>query len=158
MPRFTISASINRPKDVVELAYFRPENMPAWTKNLVSVEVVSGKLGEIGSVARLHYIENGREYTLEDRLEYYDPGKKIRSQVSGAGMLILVETTMEQIGDTTEVTLSWSGKGTRFPMNVIIPLMGTRIRGSALEELLMFKELVETYGAIFPENPAVEKE
>jgi uncharacterized membrane protein len=152
MPEFTVSVEINKPKDIVEQAFFNPENMPCWTKDLVKVELVKGKAGEAGSVARLHYVENGRSYVLEDRLEYREPGKKIVSQVSGSGMLVHVETTMESSVNQTRVSLSWSGKGTKFPLNVILPFMGGKIKRSAMAELETFKRLVETYGAVFPEN------
>ncbi len=152
MPEFTISVDIDKPKDIVEQAYFNPGNMPCYTKYLTRVEVVEGKVGEAGSVARLHYVENGRPYILEDRLIYREPGKKIVSQVSGSGMLIQVETTMESSGNGTRVWLKWSGKGKGFPLNVILPLMGGKIRSSAMEEFETFKGLVETHGAVFPED------
>ena len=151
MPEFTVSVEIDRPIDIVEQAFFRPDNMPCWTKDLVRVEVVAGKIGEPGSVARLHYVENGRPYVLEDRLLFHEPGK-IVSQVAGSGMLIQVRATMESIGDRTRVNFTWSGKGTAFPLNVILPLMGGKIKRSALEELETFKRLVETHGAVFPRN------
>jgi hypothetical protein len=44
--------------------------------NLEKFEVIKGKIGEIGSIARFHYYEKGRSYIVEDRLEYYEPGKK----------------------------------------------------------------------------------
>lgn len=150
MPEFTVSVEIARPIDIVEQAFFNPDNMPCWTKDLVRVEVVSGKIGDAGSVARLHYVENGRPYVLEDRLLSHEPGK-IVSQVSGSGMLIRVRTMMESSGDQTRVKLSWSGKGTAFPLNIILPLMGGKIKRSALQELETFKHLVETHGAVFPQ-------
>lgn len=152
MPEFTVSVNINRSIDIVEQAFFNPENMPRWTKDLVRMEVVSGKIGEAGSAARLHYVENGRPYVLEDRLLYREPGKKIVSQVSGSGMLVRVETTMEPSGNETKISLKWSGKGTEFPLNIIIPFMGGKIKRSARAELETFKRLVETYGAVFPQN------
>jgi uncharacterized membrane protein len=152
MPEFIVSVEINRSLDIVEQAFFNPENMPCWTKDLVRVEVVEGKIGKAGSIARLHYVENGRPYVLEDRLLYHEPGKKIISRVSGSGMLVHVETTMESSGNKTRVNFSWSGKGTKFPLNIILPFMGGKIKRSARAELETFKRLVETHGAIFPQN------
>ncbi len=150
MPQFTVSVSINKPLDVVERAFFRPENMPRWEKNLAEVEVVKGKTGEVGSVAHLHYVENGRPYVLEDTLLHWEPGKKVISQVSGSGMLVRVETTMGSLGHMTTVEMSWSGKGTQFPLNIILPFMGSKIKRSAQAELETFKRLVEAHGMIFP--------
>lgn len=150
MPEFTVSVLIKKPVEVVEQAFFLPANMPCWTKNLVRMEVVSGKIGEAGSLAHMHYMENGRAYVLEDRLLSYEPGKKIVSQVSGSGMKIHVETTFETVDNETRVTLKWSGKGVKFPLNVILMFMGSKIKGSAQEELEIFKELVEIHGAVFP--------
>jgi hypothetical protein len=43
-------------------------------------EVIKGKIGEVGSIAHLHYYEKGRSYIMEDRLKYCEPGKKYVSQ------------------------------------------------------------------------------
>lgn len=114
MVKFEISTVINQPIDVISKALSNPENHVYWTTNLEKFEVIKGAPNEVGSVARLHYLENGRSYIMEDKLIYCDPGKKYISEVTGEVLTARVETTLHSLGNNTEMTLNWSGKGKNF--------------------------------------------
>ena len=81
MVKFIISTIINKPANVVSLAFLEPKNIIYWMTNLEKYKVIKGKIGEIGSIAHLHYYEKGRSYIMEDRPEHCEPGKKYVSQV-----------------------------------------------------------------------------
>lgn len=147
--KFKVSTIIEKPVDVVVGALMNPDNLPYWTTDLVRFEVVSGKAGEAGAVGRLHYMQNGRSYIMEDKMIYCEPGKKYVSRVSGDVIEAQVETLLNAIGGKTEMTVTWSGKGKILLLKLFMPLLkGTMIRQSQME-LDKFKRLVESKGSDF---------
>ncbi|MFX0004134.1 MAG: SRPBCC family protein [Candidatus Hodarchaeota archaeon] len=150
MPKFTITKIINQPSDIVWKAFIDQQNMIQWTRYLEEVEVIKGSLGEIGAIAHLHYLEKGKSYILEDKLLSYEEGKKIKSQVSGQGMIIEVETSIESVSNGTQITMVWDGTSKSAFTRFILKLMRGKIIKHAEEELDTFKNLVEKYGSKFP--------
>lgn len=149
MPSFEISTVIRRPVDTVVAALTKAENHPFWTKHLQRFEVVSGEAGEAGAVGRLHYLQNGRRYVMEDRMLEAEPGRRYVSQVKGDMLEAIVETRLAPENDGTRMTILWTGRGTRFPLNFILPLMRRRMIRESREELDTFRNLVETRGGDF---------
>ena len=144
MPEIKVSIVVNRPLETVYQAYVDPDKMLLWTKDLERFEIIKGKFGEIGSTARLHFNENGRKSVLEDRLEYIEPKKKIRSKVSGDTLIAFVETTFISKNKQTEIVLDWSGKGKNIFVTLVLILLRGKIKNRALQDLIKFKELVES--------------
>jgi hypothetical protein len=123
--------------------------MLKWTKDLEKIEIVKGTFGEIGATMHLHYNQNGRKSVLEDRLEYLDPYKKIKSRVTGGGFIAGVETTFTSINKETEMTMKWNGKGDNIVVTTFLTILKKKIKRGALSEINLFKELVEKYGVKF---------
>ena len=149
--RFNISVVIDKPLEIVWKAFINPENMLHWTKYLEKVEVVKGELGEIGALSRLHYLEKGKSYILEDKMISYEEGKKIGSQVSGQRMLINLETFFESLNGETKISMNWDGTSDFFIMKLIFKLLRRKMINQAQSELDHFKSLVEKYGDRFPD-------
>jgi uncharacterized membrane protein len=152
MAKFEITTIINKPPDVVWKAFIDQENMTHWMRYLEKVEVIKGKFGEVGAMAHLHYVEKGRSYVLEDKMLSYEEGKRIKSLVSGQGMIIEVETNIESISDGTKISMMWNGTSKSFIARIILKLMRGKISRQAQAEIDTFKRLVETYGIHFLNN------
>ena len=156
MSRFKTSIIIDKPVDCVAGALDNPENFPYWQTDLEKFEVVKGKANEVGAIARLHYSQKGRSYIMEDRLIYCEPGRKYVSQVSGDALSAEVVTTLRPMGDRTEMTLEWSGKGKMLLLRLLLPFLRGRLAKQAKKELETFKHLVETRGIDFGQPPSTE--
>ncbi len=78
-----------------------------------------------------------------------DPGRRYVSRVTGDVIEATVEMLLRSDDETTEMTLRWTGRGTRFPVNLMLPLMRRRRIRQSQEELETFRELVETRGVDF---------
>lgn len=151
MVSFKITTKINRPIAIVWKAFINPDNMLHWTKYLEKVEVVEGEFGEIGALSRLHYLEKGKAYILEDKLLAFEEGKRIVSEVSGQGMKIILETTLDPTDGGTNVSMEWTGTGSSFFIRMVLWLMQNKISKNAFNELMHFKSLVEVHGEVFSE-------
>lgn len=149
MTSFKASIVIDRPVDVVVQALMNPDNFPYWQTDLERFEVVKLRPGMVGSVGRLHYSQKGRSYVLEDRMISCEPGRRYVSQVTGEAITARVETTLTPLGNKTEMTLMWSGKGKMLLLKLLLPLLRGKMMRQSRAELATFKELVETRGSDF---------
>jgi len=152
MTSFKISTVIQQPVEIIVNALLNPGNQPFWNMYLERFEVISHNPGEVGSVGRLHYLQNGRRYIMEDRLIYCEPGRKYVSRVSGDFLTATVETSLIPAGNSTEMTISWTGKGNVLFFRILLPLLRRKMIKQSKSELETFRKLVETRGSDFSVN------
>ena len=140
---------INKPADVVYKAFVDPDNTVKWQTELVGFEPLKGKYAEAGSIARLHFQQGKKHYTMEERVEYTEPGKKIVSLIYGAGLEANVEVTFEADHWETDLAMTWNGKAKGILSAISMRFSEQKIMLRLEKELNNFKELVETYGIKF---------
>jgi uncharacterized protein YndB with AHSA1/START domain len=114
-----------------------------WTADLERFEVVTGTPGLVGSKARLHYIQNGRRYTMEDELLEVEPNRRYLSRVSGDALVAEVETRLTPSAGGTRVDIRWSGKARPFLLRLLLPFLRGNLARQALGDLVKLKQLVE---------------
>ncbi|HSB89899.1 MAG TPA: SRPBCC family protein [Anaerolineales bacterium] len=117
-----------------------------WTADLERFEVVTGTPGLVGSKARLHYIQNGRRYTMEDELLEVEPNRRYLSRVSGDALVAEVETRLTPSAGGTRVDVRWSGKARPFMLRLMLPFLRGAIARQALGDLVKLKQIVEAPG------------
>jgi len=140
----TSAIHIDRSPEEIMAVILDPEQAVHWTSDLERFEVVSGKPGEVGSTARLHYREGGRAYVMQDTLLEADPLRRYVSLVSGEALSARVETILaRQQGGGTRVAVRWTGEGKPLFLRLLLPLMRRSIARQAQADLAKLKRLVE---------------
>ncbi len=152
MTSFEVSTIIRKPVELVVAALMDPDNMPFWTKHLERFEVLKGTAGQAGALGRLHYIQNGRRYVMQDEMIEAEPGRRYLSRVSGDAIEALVETRLVPAGDQTKLTIRWSGRGLVVPLKWMLPFLRRQMVRQSKQELETFRSLVETRGSRFGEE------
>jgi hypothetical protein len=118
-----------------------PEQAVRWTSDLERFEVVSGRPGEVGSVARLHYREGGRAHVRQDTLLEAEPLRVSgqRRGAEGAGG----DDLARQPDGSTRVAVCWTGEGKPLLLPFLLPLMRRSIERQAQADLAKLKRPVE---------------
>ncbi len=144
---FETSIFIAAPPEAVTRVILDPELAVRWTTDLERFEVLSGKPGEPGALARLHYLQGGRPYVMQDELLEVDPDRRYRSRVSGEWVVAEVVTTLVPDEGGTRLVICWAGSGRRFPLSLLLPLMRRSVVRQAEADLGKLKSLVESEAA-----------
>ena len=132
-----------RPEDIVRI-FLDPEKAPLWNTGLERFEVLSETPGLVGSKARLHFVQGGRRYVMEDELLEVEPERRYLSRVSGDMLEAEIETLLVPTDSGTLVTVRWAGSGKKPLLRLLLPLMRRSLARQTLADLAKLKKLTES--------------
>ncbi len=138
------SITIARPPEDVAEVILDADKAVLWNTDLQKFEVLSAKPGMVGSKARLHYVQDGKPYVMEDELLEVEPNRRYLSRVTGEALEAEVETWLVPENGGTQVTIRWTGAGKPLLLRLLLPFMRRSIARGVETDLAKLKAVVET--------------
>jgi uncharacterized protein YndB with AHSA1/START domain len=142
--RFELDVDIAAPPDDVWRAFEDPANTPRWQPTLQSFERISGEPGWPGAVSLLVYHEGGRKIEMTETITARDEGRHLAGRYDNAWAVNEMACTFETLpdgGTRWRALAEFRFKGWT---KLLAPLLRAGIRKRLEDDMLRFKELVES--------------
>jgi hypothetical protein len=142
--KFTLQLPINKTRAEVWKAFDNPENMKRWQPSLVSFDRIGGTQGQPGAVSRLTYEENGRQFSLIEKVTHREEPRRLDGVYENDFADNTIKNTfIEQGNDHTLWTLQTEYKFKTFLMRILGPIMKKNFIARTQRDMERFKEMVE---------------
>jgi len=142
--KFKLDLTIKKSRSEVWQTYTSSENLSKWQPSLTKIELLSGIQGQPGAVSKLTFEEDGREFSLiekviiRDELNQYDVVYK--NEFTDNPMR---NTFKEQSGNETQWVVEAEFKFKTFVMKLLGPLLKKNLVRRTHKDMERFKELLE---------------
>lgn len=91
--KFSCHVVINLPRNKVVELFDNPENMKYWQDGFISFERLSGRIGQVGSTAKITYDNKGRKMELLESITIHD----LPRELTGIYEHKMMDNTMQNL-------------------------------------------------------------
>ena len=141
--KYTTEIKIIKPRTEVVEKFSNPDNMKHWQRGFISMEPISGNLGEEGSKNMLKYKMGKRDIEMEEKIVKKDLPAQFHANYSAKGVYNIQENFFEE---TPEGHTLWISHN-EFRFNGFMKLMGLFMPGAfrkqSYQYMKDFKDFVE---------------
>lgn len=142
--KYTVEVTINRPRQKVVELFDNPELMPKWQKGFVSMQHVSGEVGQPGAKSNLVYDMNGRKIEMVETIITRNLPDEFSATYDARGVHnVVVNRFYEDGPDKTRWVMENEFNFSGF-MALIGLLMPGSFRKQTLEDINRFKTFAES--------------
>ena len=139
-----VSITIDRPVETVWDQLMNPDNLKFWLTGFVSVEHVSGDYGKTGSVSKLKFSERGKELELTETAVLVRPNQQYSFNMTSLPFDVDTDIRLISFGHRTEMIQTVQFFPKQFLMKLMMPLMKGAMKKRTENELIRFKNFVES--------------
>lgn len=142
--KFKLELPIDKPRPEVWQAFDNPENMKKWQPSLTSIERLSGTQGQPGSVSKLTYKENEREFALIEKVIHREELQRLDGVYENNFADNTIKNTFIEQGDQTLWVVDTEFKFKTLIMRILGPLAKKNFVARTKKDMERFKEIVES--------------
>jgi len=143
--KFKLELPLDKSRAEVWKAFDNPENMKKWQTTLISFERVSGTPGQPGAVSKLMFEENGRTFSLTERVTYRAELNRLDGVYENNFADNIVRNTfIEQGKDQTLWVLETEFAFKTLLMRILGPLLKNNFVARTQRDMERFKGMVES--------------
>src|SRR5689334_9319921 len=142
--KFKTELLINKPRLEVWKFFTNRENAKLWQPTLTKIESIRGVEGQPGAESKWTYEENGREFSLTEKVVYCEEPRRYESLYDNAFALNTVDHVFaEQSTGDTLWTVETEYQFKTLLMKALGPLFKKNYVTRSQREMERFKEIVE---------------
>ena len=134
---------INKPRADIWKFFTDLEKIKLWQPSLQDIETISGTSGQPGSSSKWTYEENGREFSLTEKVLERDEPARFESEFENEFATNIVNNLFSQEGDGT----LWIQETTYTFKTLLMKIMGRVLKkkyvARSQKEMQRFKEAIE---------------
>lgn len=134
---------IKAPRERVVELFVDPANVPEWQPGFISMQVMSGTAGEVGSKTKLRYKMGKREIEMVETITEKNLPELFSGTYEAKGVWNEVKNHFEDLGDGTTRYWTENEFKMRGMMKLIAFLMPGAFKKQSQQYLNLFKEFVE---------------
>lgn len=143
--KFKLELLIDKPRSDVWNAFDDHEKMKIWQPSLIKTEPVSGDAGQAGAVSKLTYSENGREFSLTEKItQRNEPASLHQLYENQFADNTIKNTFIEQGSEQTLWVTETEYKFKTLVMMILGPLLKKNYVARTQKDMERFKEMVES--------------
>ena len=143
--KFTVELPIHKPRAEVWNLFDNPENLNKWQPTLISFDPVSGLTGQIGAVSKLTFEENGRQFSLTEKIVFRDEPQRLDQLYENNFADNTVRNTfVEQDNNQTLWLVETEYKFKTLIMRILGPIVKKNFVARTQKDMERFKEMVES--------------
>lgn len=101
---YETSVEVARPVDQVWAAFMDPARMDRWLAGLREVQPLAGPPGEVGSTARLVFVEDGEEMRVDETILRRIEGEELAFAMDNDVLTGSASVRFTPVGDRTRIT------------------------------------------------------
>ena len=135
--------TINKSVEKVWEAFMDPSNLPHWLTGFVSIKVLKGKQGEIGSQNEVVFIEHGKEMLFTETVMLITPMQQSRFAMEHKTMSSENDFRFISFGHYTEIIQTIQIFPKSFLLKLMLPLIKGSLKKKMTKDLSNLKKLIE---------------
>ena len=139
-----VSVTISQPVETVWDRLMNPDYLKFCLTGFVSVEHFSGDYGKTGSVSKLKFLERGKEMEVTETAVLVKPNQQYTFNMTSPAFDVDTDIRLISFGNRTEMIQTVQFFPKQFFMKLFMPLMKGAMKKRMENELIRFKNFVET--------------
>jgi uncharacterized protein YndB with AHSA1/START domain len=142
--KYNIELIIDKPRSEVWQAFNDPEKRKAWQTSLTATELLNGTPGQLGAESKLMFEENGREYSLIEKIiSCQAPESILQSYENQFSINTIHNSFLEQGQNQTLWITETDYKFKTLLMKVMGPVYKKNLVARTQRDMQRFKEMME---------------
>lgn len=143
--KYKLELLINRPRTDVWKFFTDPEKTKLWQPSLQSIETSSGTAGQLGALSTWAYEENGRNFSLTEKVLHSQAPERFESLFENEFANNIVNNMFTaQSENETLWTLETTYAFKTLLMKVLGPFLKKNYIARSQKEMERFKEIIES--------------
>jgi len=125
------------------------EKMLEWLEGFERVEHVSGTPGNVGSVTKVHFNNDGQEMTIKETITAIEPNKSVSMFFESDFMNMDYTLSISPIGSKSKLSSSTTAKGNGMLSKSIMAMIAGSIKAQEDTNLISLKKTIEQNTKIY---------